>query len=106
MRDQPGVHLTHAPEHLLRNPAIVRVALRRGAELAEVVDLAQRGPEVPANAEGQWDRVLGQLRTDRAREERVRLLCPLERFFEGRGESERLQAGRHVEAERRPQKLA
>src|SRR5260370_631651 len=57
---QPGMHLTDPFEHLLRHPAVVRVTLRRGPQLAEVIDLAQVRAEVPAHAEGERHDVLRQ----------------------------------------------
>ena len=47
---EPGMDLVDAPEHLLRDVPVVGVALGRGPQLAEVVDLPQRGSEVPADA--------------------------------------------------------
>src|SRR5919204_1110823 len=75
---QSRMHLLHAPEHLLGDPAVVRVALRRRPQLAEVIDLAQRCPEVPAQAEGERHGVLGQLGAEAALEQPVRSLCSLQ----------------------------
>src|SRR3989441_11261625 len=57
---QPRVDLGDAAEHLLGDPAVVRVALRGGPQLAQVVDLAQVGPDVPADAKRERNDVLGQ----------------------------------------------
>src|ERR1700693_451170 len=56
------VNLGNAPEHLLRHPPVVGMALRSGPELAQVVHLAEVGPEVPADAESERHDVLGQRR--------------------------------------------
>ena len=49
---QPRMYITDQAEHLLGDPALVRMALRSRPELAQVVDLAQVDAEVPADAEG------------------------------------------------------
>jgi len=54
------MHLGHPAEHLLGHPAVIGVALRRRPQLTQVIDLAEVGPEVPTNMEGQGDEVLGQ----------------------------------------------
>src|SRR2546425_175024 len=57
---QPRVDLGGAAEHLLGHPAVVRVALRGGPQLAQVVDLAQVDPEVPADVKRKRNDVLGE----------------------------------------------
>src|ERR1700738_4334314 len=56
--------LVDAPEHLLGDIAVVGVALERGPQLAQVVDLPKRHPEVSADAEAEREDLLGE---DRAR---------------------------------------
>src|ERR1700694_5325795 len=70
---QSRVHLRHPAEHLLGDPAVVRVALRRGPELAQVVDLAEVGAEVPPDVERQRNNVLRQGRAQVALERLVTL---------------------------------
>src|SRR5258708_22712329 len=64
--DKPGVTgqarvpLGDPAEHFLGHPPVVGMALRSGPQLAEVIHLAEVGPEVPADAESERDDVLGQ----------------------------------------------
>ena len=59
---QARVDLADEAKHLLGDPAIVRVALGRRPQLAQVVDLAQVDSEVPADVEGERHDVLRQRR--------------------------------------------
>ena len=52
------MNLGDLPEHLLGDPAIVGVALGRRPQLAQVVDLAQVHPKIPAEPECQGHHVL------------------------------------------------
>src|SRR5262249_28528274 len=65
VRGKPGMHLAYSPEHLLRHLAVVGVALRPAAQLAQVVDLAEAGSEEPAKAERERDGILRQSRPQR-----------------------------------------
>ena len=56
--------LADLPEHLLGDPPVVGMALRRGPQLAQVIDLSEVDPEVPAHAVSQRDHVLGERRTE------------------------------------------
>src|SRR5579864_6710539 len=68
---QPRVDLGHPPEHLLGDPAVVGMALRRGAQLAQVIDLAEVRPEIPPQAEGERHDVLGERRAELPLEQAV-----------------------------------
>src|SRR5581483_12485425 len=76
---KPRMDFLDAPEHLLRHPSIVGVALGRGAQLAQVEDLAQVDAEVPAKAEGEGHDVLRESRADRCLEAAVSFRCGLDR---------------------------
>ncbi len=54
--------LADEAEHLLGDPPVIRVALGRRPELAQVVDLAKVEAEVPPDVEGEWHDVLCQAR--------------------------------------------
>src|SRR5450759_4676364 len=95
-----------AAEHLLRHQTVIGVALRGGPELAQVVDLAQVRPEVPADAEGERHDVLGQRRAGVALQPRMDASGRLQGAGKAVCHPEVGQAWRKVEAERRAQQLA
>src|SRR6266704_3974049 len=82
------------------------MALGCGAKLAQVVDLSDVGPEVPAHAEGERDHVLSECWTE------VALDAPMGRggSFDGRRETllhaELSEPRRHIETERGAEQLA
>src|ERR1700704_1383240 len=59
---EPWMAFAHPAEHLLRDPAVVGVALGGGPQLAQVEHLAEVGAEVPADAKRQRNQVLGERR--------------------------------------------
>ena len=100
------MHLGHPAEHLLGHPAVVGVALRRRPQLTQVIDLAEVGPEVPPNMEGQGDEVLGQGGTCVLLEPVVHVRGRLDGADETRLHPQVSQTGGRVVAERRAQQLA
>ena len=98
--------LADPAEHLLRDPAVVGVTLRGGPQLAQVVDLAQVGPEVPAHVEGQGHDVLGDGRSKIALEPGVRAGRSVDSAGEGVLHPELGKPWRKVVAERGTEELA
>src|SRR6266851_7689563 len=103
---EPGVDLGDPAEHLLRDPPVVGVALRRGPELTQVIDLAEVHPEVPADSKSERHYVLGQSRAGIALQPRV----DSRRSFDSGGktpaQAEVGNSWREVVAEARAQHLA
>src|SRR5712692_4873186 len=103
---QPGMDLADAPEHLLGDPPVVGVALRRGPQLAEVIDLAQVDAEVPPHAVGERDDVLRQRRSTVALHIRMGSGRALHGSHESFLHAELRQPGRHIESKRRAEQLS
>src|SRR5712692_267248 len=93
---QPGVHLADPPEHLLGDPPVVGVALRRGPQLAEVIELAQVDAEEPPHAKRKRNDVLCEGGSEVALEARVGIGGPLDGRYESLLHPELRQPGRHV----------